>query len=330
MDEDLKDTLGREPVITYRRAKTLGDRLVYSHFSAPKVTTLLPQRPAGCFKCGGCIACESIYTGKEFFNANTQETFKLKKFGNCRSTGVIYRATCQCGITYVGKTIREFRRVGEHLGDIRHQRDTPIAKHVNGLHGGDTKVMRFMGIDKIDMPIRGGDLDRLLLQREASWIFTLDTCHPRGLNDQINFVCFFVNQNAGATAGSKEEDVIVRRSEAPDRPWITSSQFFSVPRIGQYLYDRRQLNGKKYLSGEKADFSSEIPGQIGTSKSGSLDYVDTVVGFNPALELSLKAILHLSNMGDAKGACNWFSFEHKNLQQLSKLLLQKSISVWEN
>lgn len=64
----------------------------------------------------------------------------------------------------MGKTLMEFqRRVGEHLGDVRHNRDTLIARHIWSEHGGDPKHLHFMGID-LERPYpRHGDMDKTLL-----------------------------------------------------------------------------------------------------------------------------------------------------------------------
>lgn len=57
---------------------------------------------------------------------------------------IIYLITCSCGIQYVEKTLREFRRrVGEHLGDIRLQRNTPVAQPMWTEHGGNAKSLKF-------------------------------------------------------------------------------------------------------------------------------------------------------------------------------------------
>lgn len=43
----------------------------------------------------------------------------------------------------------------------------------------------FFGIEKINIPARGGDTNRILLQRELYWIHTLD-CHNQDLNDEFD------------------------------------------------------------------------------------------------------------------------------------------------
>jgi len=41
-----------------------------------------------------------------------------------------------------------------------------------------------MGIEKVSVPPRGGDIDTLLLRRELFWIVTLQTLSALGLNDE--------------------------------------------------------------------------------------------------------------------------------------------------
>lgn len=80
--------------------------------------------------------------------------------------------------------------MGEHLGDIRREVDTPISRHVREIHSGDPHYLIFHGIDVVTAPLRGGDWDRLLLQKESQWIFHLRSIHPEGLNETLNFTCF--------------------------------------------------------------------------------------------------------------------------------------------
>lgn len=99
--------------------------------------------------------------------------------------------TCVCGIKYVGKTKRELRRrIGEHVSDIIKRKDTPIARHVETCHDGEVTSVRFQGIEHVRASPRGGDLDVRLLQKEARWIFMLDTIKPMGLNDAICYTSF--------------------------------------------------------------------------------------------------------------------------------------------
>lgn len=47
-----------------------------------------------------------------------------------------------------------------------------------------------MGIETVNIPCRGGDRDKILLQREAYWVHCLDILIPNGLNKEISFSCF--------------------------------------------------------------------------------------------------------------------------------------------
>lgn len=90
---------------------------------------------------------------------------------------------------YVGKTIRELRcRVLEHIGDIEHSRDTPLAKHMRMTHHAHPFSIKFWVLKVIKSNEWKGDRDRVLLQKEAAWIFPLGTVHPGGLNDMLSFV----------------------------------------------------------------------------------------------------------------------------------------------
>ncbi|OCT73790.1 hypothetical protein XELAEV_18032754mg [Xenopus laevis] len=87
--------------------------------------------------------------------------YKIKIFINCKTSGIVYFMQCNCSKKYVGKTIREFRRrIMEHVGDVKHKRNTSIANHVNEIHSGDTNTMTFIGIERVDITTRIGDPDR--------------------------------------------------------------------------------------------------------------------------------------------------------------------------
>lgn len=189
LDPDLSKHIEPHPSITFRRGRNLKDRLTNSHFVPPQPAgNWLSRQPLGNFKCSGCIACPFIKSGRMFTSLVTNQTYNIYNFVNCRSMKLVYLISCTCGMQYVGKTGREFRRrIGEHLGDVRNHRDTAVSRHLWQQHGGDISNIRFQGIERIQPSIRGGDTDRRILQREAFWIFTLQTSTPHGLNDQLNF-----------------------------------------------------------------------------------------------------------------------------------------------
>lgn len=79
---------------------------------------------------------------------------------------------CTCLKIYVGKTIQQLRRrISNHISTINTAKDTPLSRHVRYIHGGDNRTLSFLGICKITMGPRKGDLNKRLLQEEARWIF---------------------------------------------------------------------------------------------------------------------------------------------------------------
>lgn len=185
MDPNLNTFLEPHPSLTYRRGQNLKDRLVHSHYSPPvRGDTWLNREIKGCFS-------KFIKSGPTFSSSVTNKVFHIRQFINSKSTGVIYKAHCSCGKDYVGKTTRELRgRVGEHLGDIRHQRDTAISRHKWTHHQGNIEHLYFQGIELVRPSVRKGDLNRIILQKECFWIFKLHCVEPEGLNEQLNFNCF--------------------------------------------------------------------------------------------------------------------------------------------
>ena len=66
---------------------------------------------------------------------------KLAQNVDCNTNNVVYLLECnKCKKQYIGETKRKFIvRFKEHLADIRHNRDTPVAKHYNlNSHKNDT------------------------------------------------------------------------------------------------------------------------------------------------------------------------------------------------
>lgn len=180
MDPYLKKFDGTYPSLTYRRGQNLRDRLVHSHFSPPdKSDSWLRREVKGCFRCGGCVACRFIKPGHSFSSNTTKEVFQICQYINCRSTGVIHKAHGSLGVEYMGKTTHELRRrVGEHLGYIRHQHDTPLSRHIWKHYHGDINNLCFQLINLIQPSVRKGDFNRLILQKECYWIFKLYTVDP--------------------------------------------------------------------------------------------------------------------------------------------------------
>lgn len=126
------------------------------------------------FRCGSCSVCTFIRKTKTFSSSSTNKVFEIREIFHCKTKGLVYLCTCSCPYDYIGKTKRELRRrICEHLGDLRHRRDTPIARHVWEKYEGDPKCLTFCVIQKIRQSPRKGEWDRYILQKETQWIFRM-------------------------------------------------------------------------------------------------------------------------------------------------------------
>lgn len=192
-DPELSSTFKYPPLFVNKRGKNLRDFLVRADFT-PEPTpsqTLLCPLPNGNYRCGNCAQCNNTVKIDHFVHPHTGKKYPIKSVITCASTHVIYILRCPCGLVYVGKTTRKLKqRISEHKSSIRrNDRDYPVAIHFNDNHH-DVCSLRFYGIEYVPPPPRGGDHDRLLKQREAFWIHTLQTLAPKGLNDEFNLNIF--------------------------------------------------------------------------------------------------------------------------------------------
>ena len=94
---------------------------------------------------------------------------------------------CPCGLSYIGKTSRALKtRIAEHRSTIRNNVITsPVAVHFNKA-GHNVSTLRYTGIELVQSPRRGGDVNNMLLKRELFWIHTLQTLAPKGLNEDYD------------------------------------------------------------------------------------------------------------------------------------------------
>lgn len=178
-----------KPAITYRRTKSLGDYLIKSEFKEDRGD---PCKHLGTFSCGGCGYCQFLWSGTKKIRLPNGTLFVPKHYANCRTMGVVYLLTCECGSFYVGKTIQEFwKRMYRHIHSMRKcDPDLPLGRHVTSIHAGSFPRIKFLVLDRVHPPQRGGDWDKRLMQIESRWIFYLGATSPPGLNDSLSFKPF--------------------------------------------------------------------------------------------------------------------------------------------
>ena len=95
-------------------------------------------------------------------------------------------------MAYVGQTKRSLKiRIGEHKTAIRTGNlEYAMARHYIQANHGSPASLKFWGIEKVSSLLRGGDIIKKLLRREAHWIYTLNTLEPSGLNEELNLSCY--------------------------------------------------------------------------------------------------------------------------------------------
>lgn len=75
--------------------------------------------------------------------------------------------------------------------------ELPLGRHVGCYHAGICPNFQFLILDLIHPNARGGDWNKLLLQREACWIMELNATHLPGLNTQLSYRPFLEGFDSG-------------------------------------------------------------------------------------------------------------------------------------
>ncbi|XP_075188242.1 uncharacterized protein LOC142261653 [Anomaloglossus baeobatrachus] len=196
-DPILKKFISEKPSIVARRSPNLRDNLVHSHFQRKKESNDRSLTP-GFFPCGICKACANTIKTKTFPNHDGSRIYDIRKNITCSTKGIIYHAQCPCNKIYVGLTTREFKiRIREHCRDIIKARTIEdesqlktIPRHFKKEHNCNPHLLKFRGIDTVDLGFRGGDLAKALPRVESRWIFRLESLSPQGLNETMGFGAF--------------------------------------------------------------------------------------------------------------------------------------------
>lgn len=192
-DPQLVDLASSTPRFCFKRGSNIKDSLVSSMYVAPSLSTnWLSQEVYGNYRCGRCTHCSNTYNTKKFYHPHTGQEYTIKDFINCNSTHIVYMLKCICGDIYIGQTKRNLKlRIAEHKAAIRNgNMDYAIARHCREKNHGSVVSLKFLGIERISPSPRGGNIVKQLLQREAYWIYTLNTMEPRGLNENLDLSSF--------------------------------------------------------------------------------------------------------------------------------------------
>lgn len=188
-DPVLSHYVSDTPNITYRRAPSLKDQLVWIHFCYK--TQSKPSLYPAITPCSTYEICSHIDTR---IQAELPNNIKWKRRANisCRTMGIIYLLTYSCGLFYVGKTKRPIRvRISEHLKAARTGFfKTIIGRHHAFVHNFDFGGFKVLPLIHIPPHERGGDWDQALLKTESRWIYKLKATKEPGMNDALSYVPF--------------------------------------------------------------------------------------------------------------------------------------------
>lgn len=175
-DPVLQQIFPQPPLVSYRRAPTLRDKLVHSYLP-PAIKENWLKRPIGLYRCMNCPHCSNIIPSKNFVDFKSNKIYKIRDFINCNTTFIIYRLSCPCkNVFYVGRTKRRLRdRLAEHKYAIRtNNPDYHMATHFLHKHNKNDSLLKIEVLEHVRPLNRGGDRIRKLSQRESFWIHCLD------------------------------------------------------------------------------------------------------------------------------------------------------------
>ncbi len=132
---------------------------------------------------GVVLVLSAIAHSKPLFQSTPlRQKHPYKGVISWHTTRVICSIFCPCGKYYIGKTTHSLKvHKAEHRSSVRCKNLIyPVAAHfAEAAHS--TSSLRYIGIEKVAHLRRGGDFNKLLLKREAFWIYSLNTLAPNGL-----------------------------------------------------------------------------------------------------------------------------------------------------
>ena len=112
-------------VFGHRKPKNLSDYLIRTDLVKTEKVTKKPK----CHSFPKCKHCPLINKSGKISSSSTGRTYKIPRKVNCNSMNLIYCLECSvCHKQYVGQTKNKFLvRVNQHMNDIKHRRETPVA-----------------------------------------------------------------------------------------------------------------------------------------------------------------------------------------------------------
>ena len=163
-DPYLKQVFPEPPMVAYRRAKNLRDKLVKARFPLPstrKKSQLASMKPCN--------------------RSLSQKSIKINASVDCNSKNTVYCIFCNkpgCNQIYVGQSQRELKqRFSEHKTSVRTNAKKVVGQHFNEP-GHSIYNMEVAAIEKVFDRGR-----KIIEKRESMWIENLEAEY-KGLNQK--------------------------------------------------------------------------------------------------------------------------------------------------
>ncbi|XP_056390615.1 uncharacterized protein LOC130284359 [Hyla sarda] len=106
-DPGVREALESGYMCVSRRAPTLGQMLSPSLFTDGPTKKPTWLKHTGSYKCcaNRCVCCSYIHNSNTFVSCSNKDSFVIKQYINCSTSGVIYLFTCHdCNLQYIGCT----------------------------------------------------------------------------------------------------------------------------------------------------------------------------------------------------------------------------------
>jgi len=182
-----------KPCLSFKKARNISHSLVRGKLSnvkdPPKSTETIniyrsPYLEGRSAMCGhnGCKCCKAMSKKVSIHSSHNHKSFRTTKYSNCSSSNVIYLLECKKCTKhnqYVGQTNRKLsERAAGHRAKAKltTSRNLPLYKHFAGRDHDFETDAKFSVLEKTTK--------NQLLVRESHWINTLETVHPKGLNNR--------------------------------------------------------------------------------------------------------------------------------------------------
>ena len=179
-DPYLKKVFPAPPMVAFRRAKNLRDKLIKAKVH-PTPDLREKRKIIGMKPCnkGICETCPFVKKCKQFRGPFNSSVVQMNSTLDCTSSNIVYCLQCNkenCNQIYVGHTQRQLKeRFSEHKTSVRTHSKNAVGEHFNGP-GHSLANMNILALEKVFTPGLA-----VIEKRESYYINLLEAEH-QGIN----------------------------------------------------------------------------------------------------------------------------------------------------